>query len=490
MQSLQNQYEDIMEKKTPPPLWEHQVRAIDRAKYCDDLALFWEMGVGKTRCIIEILKQKFNAHNETLRTLILCPPVVLSTWREELEKYSDFDNRDILILDRKTRKTKDLKERLAKSNTEFIVITNYEALDNGEFDKLMQWWCPEILVCDESQRLKSNKSKRAKAVERISQTTTYRYLLSGTPVLNSPMDLYQQFKILDKGKTFGGNFWVFCHKYFFDANATNPHFSWKRWLPKPETFLKFNKLIGDKSMRVQKADCLDLPPFIKEVREVELSQSQAKAYNSMKKEFIAFVETERQSDKPETVIAQLAVTKALRLQQILTGFITSEDGIQLRIKGTNPRQKELEELLKEITASGQKVIVWACFRENYKQIAETCEKLNLKYSELHGGVPAGQRDHNIKEFKESDDVNVMIANQGAGGVGVNLQEASYSIYYSRNFNLEHDLQSEARNYRGGSEIHKSVTRIDLVAAGTIDEQVMKALAQKQNISSMILDWNL
>ena len=82
----------------------------------------------------------------------------------------------------------------------------------------------------------------------------------------------------------------------------------------------------------------------------------------------------------------------------------------------------------------------------------------------------------------------MIANQTAGGIGINLTAASYSIFYSRNFSLEADLQAEARNYRGGSEVHKKITRIDLVAADSIDSLVVEALAKKENISEQILAW--
>ena len=94
----------------------------------------------------------------------------------------------------------------------------------------------------------------------------------------------------------------------------------------------------------------------------------------------------------------------------------------------------------------------------------------------------------MNAFRTDPEVGVMIANQGAGGVGVNLVEAGYSIYYSKGFKLEDDLQSEARNYRGGSEIHEKVTRIDLVATGTIDELVTEALENKMQISENILGW--
>jgi SNF2 family DNA or RNA helicase len=103
-------------------------------------------------------------------------------------------------------------------------------------------------------------------------------------------------------------------------------------------------------------------------------------------------------------------------------------------------------------------------------------------------VTGRQRQENIDRFQTDRDCRIMIANQGAGGVGCNLTAASHSIYYSRNFSLEHDLQSEARNYRGGSEIHTKITRIDLVAPDTIDATVLKALADKVNVADAILNW--
>ena len=96
----------------------------------------------------------------------------------------------------------------------------------------------------------------------------------------------------------------------------------------------------------------------------------------------------------------------------------------------------------------------------------------------------------MDRFRKDDSCRVMIANQGAGGAGINLVEASYSIYYSKGFSLEHDLQSEARNHRGGSEIHDKITRIDLVCPNTIDESINEALSNKQHVADRILIWNI
>jgi SNF2 family DNA or RNA helicase len=96
------------------------------------------------------------------------------------------------------------------------------------------------------------------------------------------------------------------------------------------------------------------------------------------------------------------------------------------------------------------------------------------------------RQEAIDSFQNDPSVRVMIANPAAGGVGVTLTAASYMIYYSRDFSLENDLQSEARCHRGGSEAHEKITRIDIVAPGTIDEVILEALERKENLATKIL----
>jgi SNF2 family DNA or RNA helicase len=152
----------------------------------------------------------------------------------------------------------------------------------------------------------------------------------------------------------------------------------------------------------------------------------------------------------------------------------------------NPRMDALSDLLEDRSPS-EKIIIWACFQENYAQIAKVCRKLGLEYVELHGGIASKERQSNIDRFQIDPACRVMIANAGAGGVGINLTASSCMIFYSRNFNLEHDLQAEARNHRGGSEIHDKITGIDLVAENTIDQVILEALAKKLDLSTKIMD---
>ena len=462
--------------------WAHQHKAIEFSHSHPDVALFWEMGTGKTATTINILRHKYLKHDTILSTLIFAPIVVLENWKAEFKAHGRVDDRKMVMLKGTGKqKAKQIMAVVNAPDKNLIIIGNYEIMQSKEVVAALTLWAPKIMVCDESHRCKSYKSVRARAIAKLSAGCKYRYLLSGTPVLNSPMDVFMQFKILDGGKTFGSNFWIFQKEYFYDANAGMPsHVHFPNWKPKPGIYKRFNELLSTCSLRATKEECLDLPPFIRETRFVEMNPEQKKAYNEMRNDFVTYI-------KDEACVAQLAITKGLRLQQIVSGFIKTDDGNTVRFAKT-PREKELETLLGDLTPTS-KVIVWACFKENYKQIAEICTKLDIGYAQLHGGIK--DKESELVQFRENDRIRVMIANPQSAGLGVNLIEAGYSVYYSKNFSLEADLQSEARNHRGGSEkLHDKITRIDLVAKDTLDEQVTAALASKQNVASAILDWEI
>lgn len=368
-----------------------------------------------------------------------------------------------------------------------IFVTNYEAMEMDELVELIMAWKPEILICDESHRLKNPKSIRAQTVTKIADLCKHRYILTGSPILNSALDIFNQYRILDGGKTFGHNFYEFRNIWFEDMNASMPsHIRFPKWEPRPETYEQLNNKIYTKALRALKKDCLDLPDLVKTVVHAPMGKEQKRLYDEMKHEFITWVKTHEDSGEPRAVVAQMALTKALRLQQICSGFAKTEDGVEVKIKD-NPRMKVLEELLDDLLPN-HKVIIWSIFHENYRQIADLCKERKFKYVEIHGGIPDKEKMWAMSEFRKNDKVRVMIANQRAAGIGINLVEASYSIFFSRNFSLADDQQAESRNYRSGSEIHKKVTRIDIVSPGTIDELVAESLAQKQNIAEQVLDW--
>jgi len=484
-----NRYDAHIQYKVPP--WAHQQKAIDTAKELDEYALFFEMGTGKTSTCINILRHKYAYERRLMRTLILCPPIVIDNWRKEFAMHSQIKDWDVIPLVRSQKERCETMrtfgfyhDRLTTGPADKIFITNYESLLMLDLLRIIYTWKPEILVLDESHRCKDPKSKRTKVLMEMAPVTTYRYLLTGTPILNSVMDIYAQFAILDKGKTFGNNFFSFRAKYFYDKNSyMHKSKYFPDWQPNAQAAEQINELIQAKSMRVTKAECLDLPPLVTQNIFVELTKEQQRLYDDMKTDFVAYL-------GKDACVANIALTRGLRLMQIASGFIklegekSGDPSKEVQITD-NPRAKALQELLSEITPHS-KVLVWAVFKENYATIRNVCDALKLSFVEVHGVISAERKQENVRKFNEDPKCRVLIGHPGSGGIGINLVAASYAIFYSRNFSLEQDLQAEARNHRGGSEIHAKVTRINLIAKNTIDEYITEALSKKVAISEKVL----
>lgn len=455
------------------PLWEHQIKAIEKARSRDSFALFFDMGTGKTRTTIEIIREHYNNSGRIMRTLILCPPIVMKNWKDEFKKFSKIpQDRIILLSGSQRQRVSSMRE------TDAIYILNYEGLLMEDLYSAIYSWKPEILVCDESHKLKSFTAKRTKQATRLSDVATFRYILSGTPITNSYLDLFSQFRILDHGKSFGTNFYSFRAKYFVNANAFIPKLrAFPNWKIRPGSEKIISNVIADNSMRVKKEDCIDLPDLVVQDIEIDLSPKQRAIYDQMEEDFIAFFQE-------GVSVAKLAITKALRLQQIVSGFVKLEGDKILHFE-ENPRSIYLKEFLEEVTPE-HKVIVWACFKENYTQIRKVCDDLGLGYVEVHGDVSSDRKFDAVERFNKEPGIRVFIGNPGAGGIGINLVSASYSVFYSRDFNAEHYWQAGDRNYRGGSHIHSKITRINLIASNTLDEKIAEALQNKTNISEAVL----
>jgi SNF2 family DNA or RNA helicase len=456
------------------PPWEHQKLAVERARELPYYALFFEQGAGKTSTLINILREKFVDEENPLRTLILCPPIVIDNWKREIGTYSRIPERKVITL------TGSSYFRLSRTDLpeDAIYITNYQALLMPKLYQRFLTFGFKVVVLDESHKIKTYNSKTTKCVQALGQRATYRYCLSGTPILNTAFDIFPQVLFLDQGKTFGPKFNDFRSKYFHDFNAGMPrHCYFPNWKIKPTATAEINEAIRPLSSRVLKKDCLDLPPLIRQRIDCGLTDEQADAYRQLEKDFVATIGDGR-------IITDLELTKGLRLQQIVSGYCPNEEGKIHEFKA-NIRLGAVQDLLDGISRD-HKVIIWACFRENFRQLESLCSALSLPFVSVYGGVSQSEQVLRCKSFEDDPRTRVLIGHPKSCGVGVNLTSASYSIFYSRSFSLEDDLQAEARNYRGGSERHQSITRIDLVTPGTIDEVILEALASKQSLSDAIL----
>jgi SNF2 family DNA or RNA helicase len=460
-----------------PPLWKHQQDCLEKSRTINDMALFHDLGTGKSRSTIEIMRDKYNNNKKILRTLIICPSAILEKWKREIMKYSAIPGSKIHVLDGSLLdRAKQYQEK------DGIFITNTEAFAFEKFTSVVIKNPPNICIVDESHKFKDISAKRTKALIKVSLEMEklkvhHRYILTGSPVLNTQQDLFSQFYFLDAGKTFGKNFYAFRGTYFRDSNEFIRHkVNFANWVVRAGAEEALKAKIAPIVTLADKSLCLDLPPLLRTEIDVTMSSEQRKAYEEMKKDFITFVENKG------VAIANLALTKALRMQQVLSGFLKLEGGEIHRFKD-NPRAKVLSDLLEDIVPT-QKVIVWCIFHEDFHTVKEVLKKLELTYAEVTGLV--SDKEAEMHKFDTDKNCRVMLASQSAGGTGCEMIQASTMIYYSRGYSYEHDFQSEARNFRGGSEIHDKITRIDLIARGTLDEIVLQALRDKKNLATNIL----
>lgn len=470
---------------------QHQLEVIEKTKEANHYALFWEVGTGKTYGVINIVRAKYYSAARLKRTIVLAPISTLYGWKNEWLKFSTVKENKIEVITNSGKKRIEQLENAMFSKEERndkIIILNYDAFVNSEVLNLILKWHPEIMIGDESHLLKSGKTKRTKAVIKISDLIrTYNgniYLLTGTPILNSPIDIFWQFVILDGGETFSRNFIAFRQKYFKDKNApfAGKKGYWPNWVVQEKKLPEITELIYKKASRVTKDICLDLPPLVKEIRHSSLGPQQKKLYGEMERDFITFLQVQ---EEITPIVAEFAMTKALRLLQICSGFVKDADGNEFVLEKV-PKLEILKELLEDITPN-HKVIIWCSFIQNYKMIASLCKKLKIKSVMLTGQQSTKEKQEAIDSFQEDQEVRVMIANRKAGGTGITLTAASYSIIYSRDVSLANEIQSEARNYRKGSEVHEKITKIDLITPDTVEEKVLHALTTKQKISDVIID---
>ena len=358
------------------------------------------------------------------------------------------------------------------------MVINHESINVDDIRRWLWAWMPEILIVDESHRFKGyetairskyliglskgqlmGKKKITTRKGKEKQVMTilgrkphgpkYRVIMTGTPILKDPTDIWAQMHILDPN-IFHPDYWTFKNIVMKDGNAgrrwRDEKKKFPKWEPQMGAHEYINKIIYQHGMRVKKENVLDLPPFIKQRVDVHLTAEQERHYKQMKKEMVTYINNNR--DEP--MIAQIALSKALRLSQICCGVMV--DAMSGKVsKVAQNRTQTLSELLEGI-GTENKTIIWTNFATTYPDIQKLLTDLGIKYGQIIGGQSNEDRVMAMDIFNDPDsEMRVMLANQQAGGVGINLTQASYAIYYSRGNRLEDDLQSEASNDHFGEE---------------------------------------
>jgi SNF2 family DNA or RNA helicase len=344
------------------------------------------------------------------------------------------------------------------------IVLNYESAWRPEFAEFslgMDWDC---VICDESHRIKAHNSQVSKYAAKLGRRAKKRLCLSGTPLAQSPLDLYGQFRFLDPG-LFGTSWHHFSNRY---AIKGNPH------IPQQITGYKNQDELQERfrllSYRCKASDVLDLPEALHEERTCELSPAARKAYKEIEEELITDLGT-------GVVTASNALVRLLRLQQITSGYLIEDETDKLHRLDTS-KQALLGDLLED--AGGEPFVVFCRFKYDLTAVRSLCETMGLRYGELSGNAKDGLTDR----AEMSPSIDVLGCQIQSGGVGIDLTRARYAAYYSLGFSLSEYEQSLARLHRPGQK--RNVCYYHLVAENTVDRRVYSALRARKNVIEAVL----
>ena len=471
--------------KTKP--FAHQLKALEMSWDKKVFAYFMEMGTGKSKVLIDnmsILYDKGLING----ALIIAPKGVYKNWFDsEIPTHLPSHIEKTMVLWESSAgksKEKELNTLFKSSYDLHILVMNVEALSTKKGKQFAEKFlnCHKTLMAiDESTTIKNPGAARTKNIIALGKNVLYKRILTGSPVTKSPLDLYTQCWFLDPWLLDQQSYYSFRTRYalmrkiMVNGRQIEIVVGYRNLGELSEKLKPF-------SHRVLKDDCLDLPSKTYMKRTIQLTEEQKKVYKQMKE--IALATLNGKLTTTHNVITQL-----MRLHQITCGHFKSDDGQTQKI--ANNRLDELMDVLSEMEG---KAVIWAHYRYDIEVIVEAIKKEYGDNSVVtyYGDTTTEERQKAIKLIQDADSkVRFIVGTPQTGGYGITLTGASTMIYYSNGYDLEKRQQSEARIDRIGQE--KPMTYIDIIAEGTVDEKIVKALRTKVNIATEVLgeelkDW--
>lgn len=439
--------------------YQHQIHAFNLGITLDAAAYFMEMGAGKTLPAIAVAGYRW-LRGQVNRLLIVCPASVMPVWKQEFDKCSDVQCR-VVVLDGPVKKRQEILANWQDSLGLDVVVINYEGARNMVDDLLT--WKPDMLIMDEAHRCKTPGSQQSKAMARIARAARYKLALTGTPITNSPLDVYGIYRALDPS-IFGTSFFAFRNRYAIMGGWENKQVVGYQRVE--ELAAKIHRI----AFRVRKDECLDLPEMVDVYRTCNLEPKAQALYDQMRKESVAELEA------GETVIAANVLSKLLRLSQIAGGFL---DGQEV----STAKLGLLGEILDDL--QGAKAVIFVRFTKEKEAIEKMLAKKKIDFVSLDGSTKMKDRGDLVEKFQTDPECQIFVGQIAAAGTGITLHAASTAIFYSCSFSYSDLDQARSRLHRSGQR--HSVTNIFLTAQGTVDEKVHAALAEKRDIATNIVD---
>jgi len=474
--------------KTEP--YAHQLKALQLSHDKENFAYFMEMGCGKSKVLIDNMAWLY-WHKKIDTAIIVAPKGVYTNWRNnEIPTHlSDDVSHKVYTWKSNLNKkeTTELKNSVghdARSNLRILLI-NVEAFATKKIFKFLDTFIHRsnyLIAVDESTTIKNIKAKRTKALIKFAERAKYKRILTGSPITKSPLDLYSQFLFLDKKILGFDSYWSFQGRYAVVKSMKMGSHSFNQVVGY-KNLDELKKKIEPYSYRVTKEEALDLPPKIYTSRQVDLTMEQERHYQSIKKSSVALLES------GEMVTAPEVMTRLLRLQQLLCGYLITDDGEIMSVESN--RIAVLLEVIEEMEG---KVIIWSRFRHDIIEISERLKSIYGVATTVtyFGDTSMADRDEAIARFQNPEDpTRFFVSNPQTGGMGITLHAAKNVVYYSNDFNLESRVQSEDRAHRVGQ--HNPVLYVDLVSPNTVDVHIVKTLVNKNKLANItlgerVLEW--
>ena len=419
--------------------------------------LAFEQGLGKTLTAIDAFRE-LRGRGLVDHMVVLCPNSLKDNWAGEITRFAPtWQVRTV------GGSGRDRRAGFASADEE-VVIVNYEAAraDIAPVRAMMRRLRP-VLVLDESHHVKNHRSLTSIAARQFAPLAAFRWLLTGTPVTNSPSDIHAQLSVVADVNPLGP-YEVFMLDY--GDSGTNRH-KQKR----------LAELLQPHVLRRTKEECLSLPSKSFVDLSVPLPAWQRRMYDAVRDGMLD--EVRGMSRDAFRAYAPTALTKLLRLVQI-----ASNPALVAPSEQREPAKlAELDRILTDlIRAKECKVILWSYYVDTITRLAQRYQHLGVVT--LFGGVPQSERQTLVRSFQEDPGIRLFIGNPAAAGTGFTLTAATYAIYETLTWRYDLYAQSQDRNHRIGQEA--PVTYLRLLATDTIDFVIAESLARKTRMAKRLV----
>ncbi len=459
----------------------HQIEGEALAGEREGFCWFMETGTGKT--FTAILNMARLYREKKLESVIIIAPknVYREVWEGELKEFMPSDvpyhlahYTSELAYSEQTRLDV-LINNTFKDNNLKIILINVESFSTRRIVpiclKLMSNYKTMVII-DESTFIKNPQAIRTKQVLMLTPFATFKRVMSGYPVLNSPEDLYTQIRFLGKGLIPFSSFFAFRNFYCILKPIGMGKVS---MVVAHQNLDHLANLLSSFSYRKLKVDCLDLPDKVYEKRYVPMTIEQAKHYESMTR--VARV----QFADGSSVTAANVMTLANKLHQIANGIVYTPLGPKFI---ENNKDDMLLDIIGEEIGKKQ-VVIWSRYTENIRHLLFLLRAKfgNSQVECIYGDTGPKDRHYLLQKF-QNESFLYLLTNPASLAHGIKLLPSHYSVYYNNDFSLEHRIQSEDRQHRAGQT--NKVTYIDLVTKGTVEDFVLQCLQDKMEVSATIL----